>query len=202
MELLDIIKKYARQRGLTLRQVNDKAGLGTNAIYRWKNQKPSFEKINSVAKVLGVSTDCLLENDLPDNAIPIDPKEMKPIPVIGTIACGQPIFADQNIESYQYLPMWLLPKDYKHVFFLKCKGDSMEPTIRDGSLVLIHEQPDVENDEIAAVLIDGESTLKRIKKLDKQILLMPDNSNYSPIILNSHKDNRIIGKAIQVLNNL
>lgn len=63
MELLDTIKKYAKQRGLTLRQVNDKAGLGTNAIYRWKNQKPSFEKINSVAKVLGVSTDRLLGND-------------------------------------------------------------------------------------------------------------------------------------------
>lgn len=63
MELLDTIKKYAKQRGLTLRQVNDEAGLGTNAIYRWKNQKPSFEKINSVAKVLGVSTDRLLGND-------------------------------------------------------------------------------------------------------------------------------------------
>ena len=63
MELLDNIKKYANQMGLTLRQVNDKAGLGTNAIYRWKNQKPSFEKINKVAKVLGVSTDLLLGNE-------------------------------------------------------------------------------------------------------------------------------------------
>lgn len=78
----------------------------------------------------------------------------------------------------------------------------MEPTIKNGSLVLIHEQPDVENDEVAAVLINGEATLKRVKKFDKQILLMSDSNNYSPIILNSHKDNRIIGKAIQALNNL
>lgn len=64
MNLLDNIKKYAKQRGLTLRQVNDKAGLGTNAIYRWKNQKPSFEKIEKVSKVLGIPTDRLLGNNV------------------------------------------------------------------------------------------------------------------------------------------
>lgn len=202
MSAFDNIKKYSNLRGLSLQEVAIKAGLSKNMIYQYKNINPKLETLQKIAKVLSVSTDCLLEDDLPDSAIPIDPQEMKSIPVIGTIACGQPILAEQNIESYQYLPMWLLPKDYKHAFFLKCKGDSMEPTIKNGSLVLIHEQPDVENDEIAAVLIDGEATLKRVKKLDKQILLMPDNNNYSPIILNSYKDNRIIGKAIQVLNNL
>lgn len=202
MSAFDNIKKYSNLRGLSLQEVAIKAGLSKNMIYQYKNINPKLETLQKIAKVLSVSTDCLLEDDLPDSAIPIDPQEMKSIPVIGTIACGQPILAEQNIESYQYLPMWLLPKDYKHAFFLKCKGDSMEPTIKNGSLALIHEQPDVENDEIAAVLIDGEATLKRVKKLDKQILLMPDNNNYSPIILNSYKDNRIIGKAIQVLNNL
>lgn len=202
MSVFDNIKKYSNLRGFSLQEVAIKAGLSKNMIYQYKNINPKLETLQKISKVLSVSTNCLLEDDLPDDAIPIDSKEMKPIPVIETITCGQPILAEQNIENYQYLPMWMLPKDYTHVFFLKCHGNSMEPTIKNGSLVLIHEQPDVENDEVAAVLINGEATLKRVKKFDKQILLMSDSNNYSPIILNSHKDNRIIGKAIQALNNL
>ena len=72
MALLDKIKQYANKQGLTLRQVNEKAGLGTNAIYRWKNQNPSFEKIKKVAQVLGVSTDDLLGNDQKKHKTTVD----------------------------------------------------------------------------------------------------------------------------------
>lgn len=136
----------------------------------------------------------------PNNIMPVD--SLIKVPIIGTIACGTTILAEQNISGYQYIPSDFV-SETENLFFLRCKGNSMEPTIKNGSLVLIHEQPCVEDNEIAAVLINEEATLKRIKHLDGQIiLLMPDNKDYSPIILKKHDDNRILGKAIQTINNL
>ena len=110
--------------------------------------------------------------------------------------------AQENIESYQPIPSNLLSY-HQNVFALKCKGDSMLPTIKDGSLVVIHQQPTVEDNEIAAVLINDQATLKRIKHSeDGKVILMPDNHDYSPIILNKNDDNRIIGKAIDVISHL
>lgn len=75
----------------------------------------------------------------------------------------------------------------------------MEPTIPDKAIVVIHEQPEVEDGEIAAVQVDHdtEATLKRVKHQGDMILLMPDNKNYDPIILNKDNPGRIIGKAIK-----
>lgn len=125
------------------------------------------------------------------------------IPIVGEIACGDPITAEENIEGYTeqvfdgHIPDGTL-------FALRCKGHSMEPTIPDGSLVIIHEQPEVENGEIAAVLVDGdtEATLKRIKYLDKLVMLMPENQQYDPIVLDKEHPGRIIGKAISYSANL
>ena len=84
------------------------------------------------------------------------------------------------------------------LFALRCKGD-MEPTIPDGALAIIHEQPEVEDSEIAAVQVDHdtEATLKRVKHQGDMILLIPDNKEYDPIILNKDNPGRIIGKAIK-----
>ena len=86
------------------------------------------------------------------------------------------------------------------LFGLRCKGDSMEPTIPNGALAIIREQPEVEDGEIAAVLVDddNEATLKRVKHQGNLVMLMPDNKNYDPIILDEEHPGRIVGKAVHV----
>ena len=90
--------------------------------------------------------------------LPLPPT--KKLPLLGTIACGEPILAEENIEEYIDVD-----EEVKADFVLRCKGQSMiEARIFDGDLVYIHQQADVENGEIAAVLIDNEATLKKVYK--------------------------------------
>lgn len=82
-------------------------------------------------------------------------------------------------------------------FALRAAGDSMVGAfIRDGDIVFIHRQPTVDDGEIAAVLIDGEATLKRVRHVSGQLLLLPENQAYTPIIASAGQDVRILGKAI------
>lgn len=116
------------------------------------------------------------------------------IPVLGSIACGAPILAQEHIEGYTGIP-----EDIHADFALVCKGDSMVGArIFDGDMVYIRQQETVENGEIAAVLIDGEATLKRVRCYGDRISLEPENPQYRPIILWDEEMNRvrILGKAI------
>ncbi|MFT8477692.1 MAG: LexA family transcriptional regulator [Liquorilactobacillus sp.] len=133
----------------------------------------------------------------PDNIIPIT-KTIK-IPLLGEIACGDPILAEENIEEYIDEPVNYLPSGT--CFYLRAKGNSMKPTIPNGAKVLIRQQPDVEDDEIAAVLMtdSNEATLKRIKRADGTMFLMPDNPEYSPILVNKDNPARILGKVVRMV---
>lgn len=120
--------------------------------------------------------------------------ETRRIPLVGTIACGEPILATENIEEYISIP-----KDLAGDFALRCKGDSMiNARIFDGDLVYIRQQDTVENGEIAAVLIDNEATLKRVKLFDDHIVLEPENPMYKPLSYWNEEMNsvRILGKAV------
>jgi repressor LexA len=119
----------------------------------------------------------------------------KKLPVIGAIAAGTPIFAQENIEGYEYVP-----DNFHADFCLRVKGDSMiNARILDGDIVYIRKQPDVNNGEIAAVLIDNEeATLKRVYKLNGTIILRAENPKYKDIIITKKdsKDVKILGKAV------
>ena len=239
MDLLDKIKKIASQEGLSLREVNDRAGLGTRSIYHWKNQTPSIEKVTAVANVLHVPVSELIEDDkqslgakLNDfhqrnmevlqkhkdrmsQLLSIEPSgnnesglntsdvaEFGPhtyhvrIPVLGRIACGEPILAEQNIDGYRDLSFSHKPDG--EMFILKCHGKSMEPTLRDNSFVTIRVQPTVENGEMAAVLIGDEATIKRVFFKNDEIILKPDNPNYGYIRLNKENPGKILGKVVHM----
>lgn len=122
-------------------------------------------------------------------------------PLIGTIACGTPILAEQNIDSY--IPV---PDDIRCDFALRCEGDSMIGAhIMPGASVYIREQPDVENGEIAAVIIEDErATLKRVYKTDNAVTLMAENSSYAPIIITGEQlqHMRILGRVVAYTNYL
>lgn len=195
------LKTIMDKNNISRKQLSNDLHVAYTTIADWINGKtiPRNKRLTNLADYLHTTVDDLLSAK-PDNVVEIN--QWDSIPVIGTIACGEPILAEENIENYQPIPSNLLA--YHHdIFALKCKGDSMSPTIKDGSLVIIHQQPIVNENEIAAVLINDQATLKRIKhSADGGIILMPDNSDYSPIILNKNDDNRILGKAINVINNL
>ncbi|MCO7151713.1 XRE family transcriptional regulator [Vagococcus lutrae] len=120
------------------------------------------------------------------------------IPILGTITCGEPILAEENLEGYREEIADLLPTG--ELFYLKTKGDSMVPTIPEGSYVLIRSQPAVEDGEVAAVLLNGdeEATLKRVKFQGSVVMLVADNKDYAPYVITEENPARIIGKAIKV----
>lgn len=122
------------------------------------------------------------------------------VPVLGYIAAGQPIFAEEHIDEWTEIPnMWNLREN--EVIVLKVKGDSMIGSrIFEGDKVVVKLQPEVENGEIAVVNINGdEATLKRVKKTETgQVILYPDNPKYEPIFITNEKA-RVIGKVVQVM---
>ncbi|WP_066235482.1 S24 family peptidase [Metabacillus fastidiosus] len=147
-----------------------------------------------MADYFNVSRSDIIE-DKPSNLTPISPMTVK-VPILGEIACEDPIYASENFSGYRNESPATLPSG--NLFYLETKGQSMEPTIPDGSCILIREQSNVENGEIAAVLVNGntEVTLKRVKKQGNMIMLMPDNPSYEPYIVTENNPARIIGKAI------
>ena len=205
------IKKYRNSRGWTQSQLADKLSVSKQTISNWETgikvpRMGSLQKLANIFHVkIGEITNASIEQaDIPtklSNAVyPIGNSfERRTIPIIGEIACGDPITAEENIEGYTE-EIFEKPVPSGTLFGLRCKGQSMEPTIHDGSIVTIREQPDVEDDEIAAVLIDNdnEATLKRVKHQGNSIILIPDNKEFSPIILNKENPGRILGKVVHV----
>jgi len=122
-------------------------------------------------------------------------KQLNSIPILGTIAAGTPILAEQNIEDY-----FNLDNRVKVDFALKVKGDSMVGAgIFPGDLVFIKKQNTLENGEIGAVLIENEATLKKFYKKGDTIILQPENDLHSPIVITDGYV-KILGKLVAVLN--
>ena len=134
----------------------------------------------------------------PHETFPLNP--MARIPILGTVAAGVPLYAEQNILGYEDVPGSLVKSG--EYFFLIVRGDSMIGSrILPGDKVLIRKQPLVENGEIALVLVNGdEATLKRVKYLDGTAILYPDNPSYSPMIY-PVSDVEIVGYVAQVVFN-
>lgn len=211
MSLGSQLKDLRQSRNLTLddmaNQLNNKykeANFSKGRLSRWENNKdePRLSSLKLIADFYGKSLDYFFPKYAKASNIEYLDKHDKHIiriPVIGTIACGSPILADQNIDSYTSELFDERPEGT--LFALKCQGDSMEPKIPDGATVIVRLQPEVEDDEIAAVLVDNdeEATLKRVKHIPGgQIMLIPENKDYDPIILNKDNPGRILGKVIKV----
>jgi repressor LexA len=196
--LAENLQKLIESRKIDQRVLAEYLGVSDSAVSQWLSgdKYPRIDKIQRMADFFNVPKSRITEEQ-PTNLIPAGPRTV-PVPVLGNIACGEPILAEQNIVEYIYESPERLPAG--NLFYLRAKGSSMEPTIPDGALVLIREQPDVESGDIAAVLVNGdtEATLKRIKRQGDMVILMPDNPTHQPIIITPDNPARIIGRAIQV----
>lgn len=157
-------------------------------------------KVKAFADVLDTTVSWLLgidaneenaPNSIPPGFQPLP--AMTEVPLVGRIACGTPITAEENIER-----MVCVPAKWRATFTLTCEGSSMEPKIHDGDLVAIRSQPTVENGEVAAVRIDGEATLKRVYLHENFIELRAENPDYTSIILTKEEMNTVTieGKAV------
>ena len=127
-----------------------------------------------------------------DDDFALTRRELVNVPVIGTVAAGVPILAEQNIEDYLPIPAEILPN--KEVFMLKVKGNSMiEAGIYNGDKVIVAKQPNAENGDKVVALVDDSATVKTFYKENGHFRLQPDNSSMDPIILDQVE---ILGKVI------
>ena len=191
------IKKLRTEKGYSQEELGALLGVQRAAVQKWecgtvKNLKR--ETIKKLSEIFSVDPSSFIDNDYMslDNIISL-PK-MNRIPILGTIACGTPILANENLEGET-----IIPEDIKADFALRCKGDSMiDARIMNGDIVYIRQQPTVENGEIAAVLIDDEATLKRVYISDNTLTLVACNSKYQPFVYTGEQLNqiRILGKAV------
>lgn len=204
-DLKDIFAENLQQlRGLkniSMTELSEAIGVSQSTISDWENGKkmPRSGSIQKIADYFGVPKTALLikKESTPKNMFQVGSGFVK-IPILGTITCGEPILATENLDGYRTEVEEGLPSG--DLFYLKTRGDSMEPTVPDNSFVLIRKQPTVEDGEIAAVIVNGddEATLKRVKHQNGIIMLLPDNAKYPPIIITPETPARIIGKAMKV----
>ena len=133
--------------------------------------------------------------ELSADGLDIASQEATYVPLVGRIAAGVPITADQQVEDIFPLPRQLVGEG--SLFMLKVAGDSMiNAAIADGDWVVIRQQEDAENGEIVAAMIDGEATVKTLKQSDGHVWLMPHNPAFTPIL---GDDASILGKVVAVL---
>lgn len=209
MKIGEIIREYRMKHGMTQLEFAIKSGYTPGYISlleigdKNKSRKPispTAEAMSKLADAMNISVYRLLEMLDDDQTITIEKakqRQAKFLPVIGTIACGSPILAEENFRDY--VPA---PEGMRADFALTCSGDSMTGArIDDGDTVYIRIQPEVETGEIAAVLIGEEATLKRVYKDGDSLILCPDNPAYKPIVITGadQSEVRIMGKAVGCL---
>ena len=198
-------------RNMKQSEICEHTGIGKSAISQYLSGsfEPKQQNIYKLALALDVSEAWLMGYDVDmvrqsdskptiSNLIPLD--NVTYIPLIGEIACGTPILAQQNVEK-----KIILPDTVKADFALRCQGDSMiNAGIDDGDIVFIRKQPQVENGEIAAVQVNDfetEATLKKVYTKSNSITLVAENPEYEPLIYTNEEMNNvtIVGKAVAVL---
>ena len=203
------IRQRRLELGLSGEEVGKMLGVNKTTVYRYEKgeiDKIPIEVVEKLSVALRTTPDVIMgwntDASTPTNLVPINRASIVSIPVLGTIKCGQPILAEENITGYREELSDRLPSG--NLFYLRSQGDSMLPTIPEGSLVLIREQPTVEYGEVAAVLVNGdtEATLKRVKKQGDIVMLIADNPDYPPYVITKDNPARIIGKAVLVSTEL
>ena len=208
------LKSLRREKSWSQQRLADELEVSKSSVnmYERGEREPGFETMEAIADLFNVDMNYLygrtdikiadpivLDHSAAPAPRPI-PKgfepmpKMKKIPLVGSIACGTPILAQQNIDGHVDAP-----EDIRCDFALRCKGDSMIGAgIHDGDAVYIHIQPEVENGEIAAVRIGEEATLKRVYYDGTTLTLMPYNNAYAPMVYTGPQleDVHIEGKAV------
>ena len=184
------IKARREQLNITQEELANKLGYkNKSTIAKIENGTNDIvqSKVKEFAAALNTTIAYLMDwedtTPLPEGAIPYVPEPMVNVPLVGSVNCGTPLFAEDNIEGYIPTPESDLQTGETY-FWLRAKGDSMiNAGIHHGDLLLIRQQADVDNGDIAVVAVNGdEATLKRVKKQENALILQPENPTCEPKI--------------------
>lgn len=195
------LKELRKSKGLTLDELAELVGTSKQTIHRYENgiiTNVPPEKVESLANALGTTPSELMGWDAEGPVVyeNVTPMALKPLPVLGDIACGMPIYAEERHESFVSVS-----DKFEADFCLVARGDSMTGArVFDGDVVFIRSQSAVENGEIAAVILGDEATLKRVYYYpnEEKLILSPENPRYAPLVyVGRELENvKIIGKAV------
>lgn len=202
----NIIKRLRIENNMTLEQLGDKVGVGKSTVRKWENgmiANMRRDKIAKIADVFNVSPSYLIGWD--NNVGPINGTKHKApgvtINVLGRVAAGVPIEAIEDIIDTEEISAELASTG--DFFGLQIHGDSMEPRMYEGDVVIVRQQDDAESGEVIIAMVNGdEATCKRLKKYDGGIMLLSNNPRYEPIVFTNEeieeKPVRIIGKVVEL----
>ena len=165
-EVVEYVKQLTKKQGMSINELARETGLAKSSISRYFNKSRGFpvNKVNVFAKALHVKPEDIL-GVAPAGLKTVDDLGMHPvrIPILGNIACGEPILAEQNIEGYTTELFDEEPDGT--LFALKCQGDSMEPKISNGDVVIVRKQSDADDGDLVIALVNGDdAVVKRLKK--------------------------------------
>lgn len=191
------IRRLRKGRGLSQEELAARLGVSRSAVgmYETGKREPDFATGEAIADLFDVEMDYLMGRSPVERRgfSPVPPGFERPlmqqVPLIGRIACGQPITAEENLEGYVQAPA-----DRAIDFALVCHGDSMiDAGIHDGDTAYFRKQPQVENGQIAAVRIGGEATLKRVYYYPEEgkLILQPANAAFPPQSYSGEELNQI-----------
>lgn len=203
-----IIEELCKKKGISISSLCKNIDIPRSTLTELKSGRTKFLSsinTNKIANYFGVSVDYLLgKEDKPTGKsldddlarFGIKPIKTKKVPLLGKIACGSPIYADEQYGEYITVDEGITAD-----FCLEAKGDSMiNARIYDGDIVFCVKQETIENGQIAAVIIDDEATLKRFYYYpdEKKVVLSPENSKFAPIVYIGEELSHIhiIGRAI------
>jgi repressor LexA len=203
LAILDVIQRSVAARGYppSMREIGDAVGLSSlSSVTHQLNQlelsgylRRDPNRPRALEVLIEMPT---IEDDSAETAIPIGDAAM--VPLVGRIAAGVPITADQQVDEVFPLPRQLVGKG--ELFMLKVVGDSMiEAAICDGDWIVVRQQKTAENGEVVAAMLDNEATVKVFQQRDGHTWLLPRNSSFAPI-LGDHAE--VLGKVVAVLRSL
>lgn len=205
-----VFQQLRTEYGFNQEQIAEKLNVSKSSIAMWEtgNRKPTSEKYEEIADFFNVDMDYLFGRSAIKRKISYDEygnehratSSTTVIPVLGSVPAGIPIEAIQDIIDYEEIDSNTAAKG--EYFALKIKGDSMEPRICEGDVVIVRKQDDVESGDIAIVMVNGnDATIKRLLKYQDGIRLMPSNPTYDPIYFTNQeileKPVQVIGKVIE-----
>ena len=196
------LKRALDARGMNQTELVERTGISKSAISQYLSGvfEPKQNNIYKISRALSVGPTWLMGKDVEmESSPPVPPKaiqsKIKSIPIIGQIAAGIPILAEENVEDY-----FNMDSNIKADFALRIKGDSMTGAgIFQNDIVFIRQQNNLENGEIGAILIENEATLKKFYKEGDTIILQAENDYYKPMIF-KEGNICILGKLVAVLN--
>ena len=204
MEINRIIKSRRQELGLTLKEVATALGIAESTVSRYESsdiQNMGIDKIEALSKVLQCSPAYLMGWTMQDDAVKKIPLKGIKIPVLGRVAAGVPIEAVEEIIDTEEITEELARTG--SFFGLKIHGDSMEPRMCEGDVVIVRQQNDADSGDVVIALINGDdATCKRLRKYRDGIELISNNPSYEPMFFSNEdiekKPVRIIGKVVEL----